>query len=95
MTRTREGVWFFAILGFGTAVSQLLMVRNELWPKLGLIDWFILSLLFVAPLFAVWRYFRDVPHITDAAWQTGFRLALGGYIPLWFGLSLVRRILNG
>ena len=95
MTRTRAGVWFLAIIWLGMAVSQLLMLRNELWPQLGLFDWFILSLLLVAPLLALRQHFRDVRDTTDAAWRTAFRLALGGYVPLWFGLSLVRRVLNG
>jgi hypothetical protein len=95
MTRTRAGVWFLAIVWFGMALSQLLMMRNELWPHLGLFDWFILSLLLASPLIGVWQHFREVRDTTDIVWTTGFRLALGGYIPLWFGLSLVRRILNG
>ena len=95
MVRTRAEAWFFAILGFSMSVGQLLMLRNELWPQLGPIDWFILSLLLVSPLFALWQHFRSVRDTTEVAWQTGFRLALGGYIPLWFGLSLVRRVLNG
>ena len=95
MTRTKAGVWFFAILGFGVAVSELLKVRIELWPKLGPLDWVILGLLLISPLLAVWQHLRAVPDTTDVALQTGFRLALGGYIPLWFGLSLVRRVLNG
>jgi hypothetical protein len=94
MTRTRGEVWFFAALGLSVTVAQLLMLRSELWPQLWAIDWFILALLLASPLFALWSHIGNVGEISDDVWKTGIRLALGGYVPLWFGLGLVGRVLN-
>ena len=94
MSRTRSEAWFFAFFGLTVAVFQFLDLRGELWPQLGVADWVILALLLVAPFFAVWHHFRHVREITTEASNTGIRLALGGYVPLWFGLSLLRRVLN-
>ena len=95
MQRTRGEVWFFAFLGFFVAVVQLLRLRNELWPQLGVLDWFVLILLLVSPPIALWHYLRHVREMSNEVFNTGFRLVMGGYVPLWFGFTLVRRVLNG
>ena len=46
-------------------------------------------------LFCLWHYFRQVRETSEQVLSTGIRLVLGGYVPLWFGFTLVRRVLNG
>ena len=94
MTRTREGMWFFAFICLTVAISRLLTLRATLWPQLGIGDWFILSLLLVLPILALWRHLRHVREITDEVWGAGFQLVIGGYLPLWFGFTLMERVLS-
>ena len=94
MKRTRGEAWFFAILGFTGALIQLLMVRGTLWPRLGALDWFTLVMLLVAPVLALRQHLRSIREMDDEAWNIAFRFVMGGYVPLWFGFILVRRVLN-
>jgi len=88
-------VWFLAGLSFIGAVVQLFWLRSKLWPKLEVVDWFMLVLLLTSPLFNLWHYFRHVREMSEQVLQTGIRLVLGAYVPLWFGFTLLQRVLNG
>ena len=94
MMRTREGMWFFAFICLTAAISRLLTLRATLWPQLGIWDWFMLSVLLVAPILALWRHLRHVREMTDEESNTGFQLVIGGYLPLWFGFTMVERVLG-
>jgi cbb3-type cytochrome oxidase subunit 1 len=95
MMRTREGMWVFAFMCLTTAIVRLLLLRATLWPQLGIGDWFMLAVLLVLPILALWRHLRHVREMTDAVSTTGFQLVIGGYLPLWFGFTLVERVLKG
>ena len=92
MTGTREGMWFFAFLLLTVSTMRLLTLRATLWPRLGIFDWFMLSVLLVAPILALWRHLRHVREMTDEVTTTGFQLVIGGYLPLWFGFTMVESI---
>ena len=94
MMRTREGMWFFAFICLTMAISRLLTLRATLWPQLGIFDWFVLTVLLVAPILALWRHFRHVREMTEEVSTTGFQLVIGGYLPLWFGFTMVERVLG-
>ena len=94
MTRTREGMWFFAFICLTMAISRLLTLRATLWPQLGIMDWFMLSVLLVAPILTLWRHLRHVREMTEEVSTTGFQLVIGGYLPLWFGFTMVERVLG-
>jgi cbb3-type cytochrome oxidase subunit 1 len=94
MTRTREGMWVFAFMCLTVAIFQLLELRAKLWPQLGIGDWFMLATLLVLPILALWRHLRHVREMTDEVSTTGFQLVIGGYLPLWFGFTLVERVLS-
>ena len=94
MMRTREGMWFFAFIFLTMAISRLLSLRATLWPQLGIFDWFVLTVLLVAPILTLWRHLRHVREMTDQVSTTGFQLVIGGYLPLWFGFTLVERVLS-
>jgi hypothetical protein len=95
MTRTREGMWVFAFMCLTAAIVRLLLLRATLWPQLGLMDWFVLAILLVAPILGLWRHLRHVREMTDEVWNTGVRFVACGYVPLWFGFTLVERVLKG
>ena len=92
MTRTRGGMWFFAFICLTAAIDRLLMLRATLWPQLGTWDWFMLSVLLVLPILALWRHLRYVREMTEEVSTTGFQLVIGGYLPLWFGFTMVERM---
>ena len=94
MTRTKEGMWFFAFIFLAGAIGQLLKLRATLWPQLGIWDWFMLSVLLVAPILTLWRHLRHVREMTEEVSTTGFQLVIGGYLPLWFGFTMVERVLG-
>ena len=94
MTRTKGGMWFFAFIFLTMAISQLLKLRATLLPQLGIFDWFVLTALLVSPNLALWRHLRHVREITDDVSVTGFQLVIGGYLPLWFGFTMVERVLG-
>jgi hypothetical protein len=95
MTRTRGEIWFFAFLLLTVAIIQLLTLRATLWPHLGIVDWLILAMLLVSPIFVLWQHLRHVREMTDEVWNTGVRFVAGGYVPLCFGFTLVERVLRG
>jgi hypothetical protein len=45
MWRSRQKVWFFAVLGFVVAVAQLLMLPRQVWAQLFVMDWVVIALL--------------------------------------------------
>ena len=94
MMRKREEAWVIAFLGFAIAVAQLLQVRTELWPRLGVLDWLFLAILLIAPLLNLRRHLRGVTQLTNDVYATSFLLTMGTYLPLWFGLGLVRKVLH-
>ena len=94
MMRTREGIWFFAFICLTAAIVKLLRLRATLWPQLGIMDWFMLSVLLVAPILTLWRHLRHVREMTEEVSTTGFQLVIGGYLPLWFGFTMVERVLG-
>ena len=94
MTRTREGLWIFAFICLTMAISRLLTLRATLWPQLGIREWFMLSVLLVLPVLALWRHLRHVREMTEEISTTGFQLVIGGYLPLWFGFTMVERVLG-
>ena len=94
MTRTKEGIWFFAFIWLTVAILRLLTLRTTLWPQLGIFDWFVLTVLLVAPILTLWRHLRHVREMTEEVSTTGFQLVIGGYLPLWFGFTMVDRVLG-
>ena len=85
MHRTKSGVWFFVGMGFLTA---------QLWNLLRVVDWIVLAMLISAPAVGVWRHFREVEEVTEKAYVRALQVAIGGYVPLWWGLGLAGRMLN-
>jgi hypothetical protein len=69
-------------------------MRRTLWPLLDLLDWSVLAVLLVLPIYSLWRLLRQVREITNETYVTGLHLVMGGYLPLWFGLTLVEKALN-
>jgi len=94
MTRTREGIWIFAFICLTMAISRLLTLRATLWPQLGIFDWFVLTVLLVAPILTLWRHLQHAREMTEEVSTTGFQLLIGGYLPLWFGFTMVERVLS-
>jgi hypothetical protein len=94
MTRTREGIWIIAFIFLAAAIGQLLTLRATLWPQLGIFDWFVLTVLLVAPILTLWRHLRHVREMTEEVSATGVQLVIGGYLPLWFGFTMVERVLG-
>ena len=87
-------IWFFAFIWLSVAISRLLTLRATLWPQLGTFDWFVLTVLLVAPILPLWRHLRHVREMTEEVSATGFQLVIGGYLPLWFGFTMVERVLG-
>ena len=74
LMRTREGMWFLAFICLTAAIVKLLRLRATLWPQLGIFDWFVLTVLLVAPILTLWRHFRHVRETTEEVSTTGFQL---------------------
>ena len=95
MLRTRTSVWLFA--GLWLALSTFYTARAFMHSvdrsTLALLDWGLIALSLVAPLFGVWRLFADDQMHGRASINAAVRLVLIGYLPLWTAMRILDRIL--
>jgi hypothetical protein len=90
-----RSVWLMCAVGLFASLVQGYDMYRLVGDRLSFVDWTIILLLLASPPFALWRHLRRVTDLTDDILATGSRIAVGGYLPLWFGFSLVRKIALG
>ena len=95
MSQSRGSVWFFAIFGLVVACVRLGSLREVLIERLGAADWLILAMLMAAPLAGVWSHLKNAQDLSEKTINTGLRLGLGGYVPLWFAFTVTERMMKG